>query len=114
MPYIQARLSVALDETQKTNLQSKLTEVVGEAFSKPKTYIMTEVADGCSLYMAGDKVDKGAYIAVSLLGSASKDRCNFVTQKVCDILGSEYGLDGSKVYITFHPESLWGWNGMMF
>ena len=113
MPYIQARLSIALDETKKNDLQAKLTNVVGEAFSKPAAYIMSEVADGCSLYMAGNKID-GAYVSVSLLGNAQKDRCNAVTQKICDILSNEYGLDGSKVYVTFHPESLWGWNGMMF
>lgn len=114
MPYIQARLSIQLDENKKSDLQSKITDVVSKEFSKPATYIMTEIADDCSLYMAGNKVVNGAYVSVSLLGSASKDRCNNVTQQICDVLSSEYGLDGSKVYVTFHPENLWGWNGMMF
>lgn len=113
MPYIQARLSIKLDENQKADLQSKLTDVISLAFSKPKTYIMAEVQDECSLYMAGNKADS-AYISVSLLGSAPKEKCNMVTQKTCEILSSEYGLDGSKVYVTFHPTDLWGWNGMMF
>ena len=114
MPYIQARLSTKLDENQKSDLQSKLTDVVSLAFSKPKNYVMAEVQDECSLYMAGNKTEKGAYISVSLLGSAPKDKCNMVTQKACEILSNEYGLDGSKVYISFHPVELWGWNGMMF
>ena len=114
MPYIQARLSKNLDEKQKEDLQLKLTEVVSREFSKPATYVMTEIEDDCSLYMAGNKVDNGAYVSVSLLGSASKDRCNNVTQQLCNILSAEYGADSSKVYVTFHPENLWGWNGMMF
>ena len=114
MPYIHARLSVKLDEAQKADLQSKITDVVSEAFSKPKNYIMAEVADGCSLFMAGKSLDKGAYISIGLLGSTTKDRCNAVTQKVCEVLSSDYGISGSGVYITYHPTELWGWNGMMF
>lgn len=114
MPYIQARLSIKLDENQKADLQSKITEVVSEQFSKPKAYIMTEVQDGCSLYMSNKKLENGAYISVSLLGSTTKDRCNVVTQKVCEFLTSEYALNSSSVYITYHPTELWGWNGMMF
>ena len=114
MPYIQARLSLNLDKTQKTDLQAKITDVVSEVFSKPKNYIMSEVQDGCSIFMASKEVENGAYISISLLGSAAKDRCNTVTQRVCDILSSDYGISGSNVYITYHPTELWGWNGMMF
>lgn len=114
MPYIQARLSVTLDETQKNDLQSKLTNIAEEGLSKPKTYIMAEIEDNCSLYMAGAKPEKAAYISIKLLGSTTKDRCNFVTQKICDVLKTEYGIEGSKVYVSFHPVDLWGWNGMMF
>ncbi len=114
MPYIQSRVSLNLDETQKNNLQSKLTNIVSEVFSKPATYIMTEIDDNCSLYMAGNRIDNGAYISVSLLGTASKDKCNSATQKICDLLNNEYNIDGSKVYVTYHPTDLWGWNGMMF
>ncbi len=114
MPYIQARLSIQTNEQQRTALQSKLTDIIAEAFSKPKAYIMTEIEDGCSLYMSGNKLEKGAYIAVRLLGTATRDKCNMITKKVCDILSSEYGINSANVYITFHPVELWGWNGMMF
>lgn len=114
MPYIHARLNVKLDDAQKADLQSKMTDIVSEAFSKPKNYIMAEIADDCSLYMGGRGLDKGAYISIGLLGSTTKDRCGLITQKICDILNSDYGISGSSVYITYHPTELWGWNGMMF
>ena len=114
MPYIQARLSVELNETQKNDLQLKLTNIAEEGLSKPKAYIMTEIEDNCSLYMAGAKPDKAAYISIKLLGGTTKDRCNFVTQNVCDLLETEYGIDGSKIYVSFHPVDFWGWNGSMF
>ena len=114
MPYIHARLSIKLNDEQKSDLQSKITGIVSEEFSKPKNYIMAEIADECSLYMAGNKLEKGAYISIGLLGSTTKDRCKSVTQKVCNILDAECGISGSNVYITYHPTELWGWNGMMF
>ena len=113
MPYIEAKLSVSLDENQKNELQSKLTDAVSGAFSKPKAYIMANVEDKKSLYMAQNAVQNGAYISISLLGSASKPACQSLTKNICDIL-SGFGIDGSKVYITYHPTDLWGWNGSMF
>ena len=114
MPYIQARLSINMSDAQKDDLQSKLTAIAEEGLSKPKTYIMAEIEDNCALYMAGQKPEKAAYISVKLLGNPTKDRCNFVTQRMCKVLTDEYGIDGSKIYISFHPVDLWGWNGMMF
>ena len=114
MPYIHIRLSINLDDSQKNDLQTKVTDIVGVTFSKPKNYIMAEIVDGCSLYMAGNKLDKAAYLSIGMLGAAPKDKCNIVTQSVCEILSSEFGINGSNVYITYHPTELWGWNGMMF
>ena len=113
MPYIEAKLSVKLDENQKNELQVKLSDAVSSAFSKPKAYIMTGIEDGKTLYMAEKKLDKGAYVSVSLLGSPSRPACQNLTKSICDIL-SGYGIDGSNVYTTYHPVDLWGWNGSMF
>lgn len=114
MPYIEAKLSVKLDSKQKDKLQNKLTDLVSFAFSKPKAYIMTGIEDDKSLYMAEKKLDKGAYISISLLGSASKPVCQTLTKNICDYLSSDYDIDGANVYITYHPVDLWGWNGSMF
>ena len=113
MPFIEAKLSIKLDENQKNELQVKLTDAVSMSFSKPKAYIMSNIEDDKSLYMSEKKLDKGAYIAISLLGSASKPACQNLTNDICNIL-FEYGIDGSGVYVTYHPVDLWGWNGSMF
>lgn len=114
MPFIQARLSVNLDENQKCDLQKKLTGVVSSVLSKPKAYIMAEIEDGKSIYMSEKKLDKGAYISIKMLGSTDKSACQTLTQNICAILGTDYGIDCSNVYITYHPVDLWSWNGSMF
>jgi len=114
MPYIEAKFSVKLDESQKDDLQKKLADAVSYAFSKPKSYIMTNIEDDKSLFMGGNKVEKGAYIVVRSLGSIAKPSCQSATKEICNTLTNEYGLNGSNIYITYHPVDLWGWNGSMF
>ena len=114
MPYIEAKLSIKLDENQKNDLQTKLADAISSAFSKPKSYIMTNIEDSKSLYMGGVKAEKGAYIAVRSLGSVAKPSCQSATQTICDMLTNDYGLNGSNIYITYHPVDFWGWNGSMF
>ena len=63
MPYIEAKLSIELNDNQKDELQAKLAQAVSSAFSKPNAYIMTNIEDEKSLYMGGKKVEKGEIIA---------------------------------------------------
>ena len=114
MPYIEAKMSIKLNAEQKDDLQKKLTSAVSAAFGKPKAYIMANIEDNKTLYMAERKLEKGAYIAIRLLGSASKSACSGLTREICEIMQSDYGIDGANVYITYHPVDLWGWNGGMF
>ena len=114
MPYIEAKLSIKLDDSQKDQLQTKLANAVSSAFSKPKSYIMTDIEDSKNLYMGGAKVEKGAYVTIRSLGSVSKPSCQTATKEICDILSDDYGLNGANIYITYHPVDFWGWNGSMF
>ena len=114
MPYIEAKLSIKLDEGQKNDLQTKLAGAISSAFSKPISYIMTNIEDEKSLYMGGNKTEKAGYIAVRSLGSVSRPACQQATKEICDILTTEYGLTGTNIYVTYHPVDFWGWNGNMF
>lgn len=114
MPYIEVKTTVRLDEAQKDALQKKLTDAVSVAFGKPKAYIMVGIEDDKSLYMAQKKLEKGAYIAIRLLGTASKSACQTLTGEICDILQTDHGIAGNNVYVSYHPVDLWGWNGSMF
>ena len=114
MPYIEAKISIELDDKSKNELQGKLADAVSSAFSKPKSYIMSNIEDLKSLYMGGLKVERGAYILVRSLGSISKPQCQNATREICNILINDYNLNGANIYVTYHPEEFWGWNGSMF
>ena len=114
MPYIDAEISFKLEDKQKDILHKKLEDVISSTFSKPTSYIMTNIEDSATLYMGGNRVEKGAYICVRALGSVSKSACQTATQKICDMLTTDFGMDTSQVYITYHPVDLWGYDGLMF
>jgi phenylpyruvate tautomerase PptA (4-oxalocrotonate tautomerase family) len=114
MPYIEVKLSIKIDENKKNDIQLKLTNAVALALTKPNMYIMTNIEDSISLFMGGNKIEKGAYISVSLLGETTKSACQHLTKEICDILNSELGFDGKNIYVTYHSVELWGWNGSMF
>ena len=66
------------------------------------------------LWLGGKHLDKGAYVSVSLYGSASSSDYNELTGKICCILEQEAGIPGDAVYVSYHPVSDWGWNGQNF
>lgn len=114
MPFINAKLSLKLNESQKEKLQEVLTNAVVSSFGKPKSFVMASIEDNKDLYMGGTKLENGAYIAISLLGSTTKPVCNQLTNMICETLCSEFGTDGKNIYISYHSVDLWGWNGQMF
>jgi phenylpyruvate tautomerase PptA (4-oxalocrotonate tautomerase family) len=114
MPYIEVKSSLKIDENKKNILQNRLTNAVATTFSKPEKYIMANIEEEASLFMGGKKIEKGAYVSVSLLGTTSKPVCQNLTKNICDILNTELGLVGENIYVTYHSVELWGWNGSMF
>ncbi len=114
MPFIQAELSIKLNENQKEKIQNLLTDVVASSFGKPKAFVMSEINDEKDLYMGGKKLENGAYLSIKLLGNTTKNICGQITKSVCEILKQELGTESQNVYVSYHPADLWGWNCQMF
>jgi phenylpyruvate tautomerase PptA (4-oxalocrotonate tautomerase family) len=114
MPCIEAKFSTKLTDTQKDDLQKKLSSVVSSAFGKPTQYIMVNIEDAQTLYLGESKLTNGAYIAVRLLGTVAKPACQTATKEICSALKNDLKIEGTDIYITYHPVDLWGWNGSMF
>ena len=113
MPFIDSKITLQITDEQKDNIKRALGEAVS-ILHKSETYLMVGINDGYDLYMAGEKLDKGAYVEVSLFGNASPSDYSKMTGAICDILGKELDIPGNKVYVTYHGLSDWGWNGSNF
>ena len=113
MPFIDSKISVAVSDDKKEAIKSKLGQAVS-VLGKTESFLMVGFDDDYDLYFAGDKVEKGAYVAVSLFGNASPSAYSEMTGKICDIFEEELGIPGDRVYVTYRGVSDWGWNGRNF
>ncbi|MCR5758716.1 MAG: hypothetical protein K6F95_12560 [Selenomonas sp.] len=111
MPMIQVKLTVPLTKEQDLNLHRELTQAVVEIFHKPIDYVMVHVEQEADLWMAGEKLAKGAYVSASLMGELQNEDCDAFTAKVCTLFQQELGIAGPQVYTTFQTINQWGWDG---
>ncbi len=114
MPYINLKLSVPVSEAQKEKIQNEIADAAVSDLSKPKQYVMVGIENSADLWFAGKKLDKGAFVSVSLYGRASPSATGNMTSSVCKILENELGIPGNCVYVAYYPLDNWGWNGSNF
>ena len=63
-----------LAEEKKESVKKKLGECIS-IMHKPESYLMVGIEDGYSLYFAGEALEKGAYVSVSLFGKPAAGDC---------------------------------------
>ena len=113
MPLIDSKFTVKVTEKQKEEIKTELGKLI-TTLNKSETYLMVGIEDSCDLWLGGKKLEKGAYVAVSLYGNAPREAYDRLTGQICDLLEEKLGIPGSAVYVTYHPVSDWGWNGSNF
>ena len=113
MPMIDSRITLKMTEAQKEELKADFGKLIS-TLDKPEDYLMVGIEDSCDLWFGGKKLEKGAYVAVSLLGNAPKEQYEKLTGQICSLFEEKLSIPGESVYITYHPVSDWGWNGKNF
>ena len=113
MPFIDSKITEKLSAEKKERIKAALGSSIS-ALNKSESYLMVGISDNYDLWMAGEKLNKGAYVEVSLFGSASPDAYENMTAQICKIFKQELDIEGKNIYVTYHPISDWGWNGRNF
>ncbi len=113
MPFINAKISVPLDDAKKETLKTRFGRAV-TLIRKPESYLMVGIDDKQDLWFAGKKLAKGAYVSVSAFGAPSRADCGKMAAELTKILAEELDIPGDAVYITFHPVENWAWDGSLF
>ncbi|MBQ4128264.1 MAG: hypothetical protein IJD68_00660 [Ruminococcus sp.] len=113
MPFIDARFSTPVNETQKESIKKKLGEAI-TLIGKSEAYLMVQVEGDCNLYFKGNKDADSAYFEVKLLGKASKSQYTDLTTALCKLATSELGISGDRVYVKFEECEFWGYDSFMF
>ncbi|MCR4781326.1 MAG: hypothetical protein K5851_01060 [Lachnospiraceae bacterium] len=113
MPFIDSKISTKVNDTLKEEIKTELGQLIS-TLGKPESYLMVGIDDDYDLWFAGEKLEKGAYVSVSLFGNASRDAYDKLTGQICDLFNEKLGIPGNQVYVTYHPVNDWGWNGSNF
>ena len=113
MPFIDSKITVKISDQQKEEIKTELGRLIS-TLNKSETYLMVGIEDSYDLWLGGKKLDKGAYVAVSLYGNAPKAFYDQLTGQICELLSEKLGIPGNAVYVTYHPVADWGWNGANF
>ena len=113
MPMINSKITVGLTPEKRDALARELGKAIS-ILGKPESYLMLGFEPDASLYFAGEKVEKGAFVQVQLYGGENPEACDRMTGKICEIFGAELGIPGDRIYITYSGFKNWGWNGRNF
>ena len=113
MPFIDSKITVQVSQEKREQIKARLGQAVS-LIGKSEGFLMVGFEDSYDLYMGGQKLEKGAYVSVSLFGSASSDAYSKMTGEICKILSEELSIPSDKVYVTYHGVNDWGWNGRNF
>ena len=93
MPFIDSKVTVKMSDDQKEALKSSLGQAI-TTMNKTESYLMVGINDGYDLFMGGKKLDKGAYVEVSVFGDVTPKACDAMTGKICDIFADVLGIPG--------------------
>lgn len=113
MPFIDSKITVPVTVELKEELKSELGKLI-TTLGKSETYLMVGIEDAYDLWLGGKKLEKGAYVSVSLYGNAPSESYDKLTGQICNLFAEKLGIPGDAVYVTYHPVNDWGWNGKNF
>ena len=68
MPMIKVETTVSLPEEKRNVLKAEIGKAIS-ILGKPESYLMINLVDQQDLYFGGNKLDKGAFVEVTVLGS---------------------------------------------
>lgn len=113
MPFIDSKITVQVSPEKREKIKSQFGEAIS-LLNKTESFLMVGFEDNYDLYLGGNHLEKGAYVAVRLFGNASSDACDKMTGAICDILKKELDIPGENVYVNYIGIKDWGWNGRNF
>jgi phenylpyruvate tautomerase PptA (4-oxalocrotonate tautomerase family) len=114
MPFIGSKVTVKILAEKEEIIKKKLGEAIELIPGKNETFLMIGFEDEYSLYLGGEKLEKGAFIEVKIFGKASKDSYAKLTAAICKIYEEELGIPPNKIYVKYEEIENWGWNGSNF
>lgn len=113
MPFVNVKTSVKADEAKKAVIEEKITKSITLLPGKSESHLMCAVEDGVSMMFHGDKANT-AFVEVKILGKSTRAAYEKLTERICEIMKEELGVDPTFCYVKFEEIENWGFNGFLF
>ena len=113
MPFVDSKITLKISDEKKEVLKAKIGEAIS-IIGKPESYLMVGFEDDYTLYFAGNKLEKGAYVSIDVFGSVNSSQADQMTARICEIYEEELGIPGNNIYVEYRGTRDWGWNGRNF
>ena len=113
MPFIDSKITLSVPQEKRDILKAELGKAVA-ILNKPESFLMVGFEDNYDLYMGRNKLEKSAYVAVSLFGNGKASAYEEMTARICQLYEDELGIPANNIYVTYHGVNDWGWNGRNF
>lgn len=111
MPYIDVKVTSALDDAQKDQLKDGLGQIITLIPGKTEAVTMVSLSGGHALYLNGQPLSAGAYVEVKTFGETARPHKEAVNTGIFELLDSVLSIPPSGIYITFHGQNEWGCEG---
>ena len=114
MPFIDAKISVAITPAQEESIKQKLGKAISLIPGKSEAWLMLNIQPECRLYFKGDNNEPSAMVEVKLFGASTPDAYQKMTAEVTKILDSELNIPAARIFVKYDEVQHWGWNGSNF
>ena len=85
MPYIDAKLTGTVTPAQREVLKNELGQAIA-LMDKPESFLMIGFQDNYDLYFGGNRLEKGAYVSIAMLGEPDREKNAAMTARVTEIM----------------------------
>ncbi len=110
MPFIDSKIAGVVSEEKKELIKTRFGQAIS-LLHKSESYLMIGFSDQYDLFLGGKKLEKGAYVSVSLYGNAKQEDYEKMTQEITCILNEELEIPAKNIYVTYHGITDWGISG---
>ena len=114
MPFIRITLSDVILEDKKKEILDSVSQIISEALSKPKQYIMVSL-ETSSIMMSG-RMGQAAFIDLRSIGKINSKTNTQISKQICELLNKELDIPADRIFLNFSDIAgvNWGWNSSTF
>ena len=114
MPFIHTRTTKEITPEVKKTLTAELGRAITLLPGKTEHWLMLGFEGGATMAFRGELRDDLVFAEVKLLGQATREAYDRLTEAMCEIYHKTLGVPTDGIYIEYVEAKTWGHDGYNF